>query len=351
MVCGGGGELAFPGSCPRRGAGRRGLRRRLAGDAQRRQRPERRPGSGGRGTWSDVPGERADDRFGQPVRRRLEGTYFGKQAGGGGPLTGVLGQAALDQWPHFGRYPVQAGGAMDHAVQQRRRGPGAERALARGCEGEDGPQAKDVAWRTDFKTGGLLGGHEPGRADHQAGLRQRREFRRAGYAEVDDPRAVLGYQHVRRLEVPMHHASGVDRAQALGQARGQCQQRGRRQRPVVIYRLGQRRPGNICRRQPGRRAIDVRVHHHGREHAAHPARRNDLPPEPVPELRIRRQLSADDLDCDRPAARGDAEEHSPHASAAELAHQPVRTDRLRIPRLQLPDHAVPQRHPKQQKQQ
>jgi len=132
---------------------------------------------------------------------------------------------------------------MDHAVQQRRRCPGAERALARGGEGQDRPQAEDVARRPDFITGGLLGGHEPGRADHQACLRQRRGFHRAGDAEVDDPRAVLGYQHVRRLEVPVHHARGVDRAQAL-----------------------------------------------------------DLPPEPIPELRIRRQLSAHDLDRDRPPA-------------------------------------------------
>ena len=235
---------------------------------------------------------------------------------------------------------------MDHAVQQRRRGPCAERALARGGEGEHRPQAEDVGRWPDFVTGGLLGGHEPGRADHQSCLRQRRGFHRAGDAEVDDPRTVLGYQHVRRLEVPVHHACGVDRAQALREACGQCQQRARRQRPVVMYRLSQRRPGNICRSQPRRRTVDVRVHHHGREHAAHPPRRGDLPPEPIPELRIRRQLSADNLDRDRPAARGDAEEHSPHAPAAELAYQPVRTDRLRIPRLQSLDHAGPPTSPK-----
>ena len=80
-------------------------------------------------------------------------------------------------------------------------------------------------------------------------------------------------------------------------------------------------------------------------------RRGDLPPESPPELRVRGQLAADDLHRHRPAARGDAEEHPPHATAAELAYQPVRADRLRIPRLQSPDHAVPQRHPKRQKQQ
>ena len=76
--------------------------------------------------------------------------HLGEQAGGGGPPRGVFGQAALDQRPRFGRHPVKVGGAMYHAVQQRRCGPGAERALARGGEGEDRPQAEDVARRPDF---------------------------------------------------------------------------------------------------------------------------------------------------------------------------------------------------------
>ena len=84
----------------------------------------------------------ADDRFGQPVSRQLEGPDFGEQAGGGGPPAGVLGQAALDQRPDFGRHLIKAGGAVDHAVQQRGRGPGAERALARAGEGQDAPSRR-----------------------------------------------------------------------------------------------------------------------------------------------------------------------------------------------------------------
>jgi hypothetical protein len=80
---------------------------------------------------------------------------------------------------------------MDHAVQQRCRCPRAERALARGGEGQDRPQAEYVGWRPDLITFGLLGGHEPGRADHQARLRQSGGFRGPGDAEVNDPRAVL----------------------------------------------------------------------------------------------------------------------------------------------------------------
>ena len=143
----------------------------------------------------------------------------------------------------------------------------------------------------------------------------------------------------------MHHARGVDRVQALRQACGQRQQRPGRQRPVVGYRLMQRRPGNIGRGQPRRRTVDVRVHHRGREHAAHLARRGDLPPEPQPELRIRGQPSADDLHRYRPPARGDAEEDLPHATDAKAAYQPVRTDRRWIRGLQFPDHAAPQGRP------
>jgi hypothetical protein len=80
---------------------------------------------------------------------------------------------------------------MDYAVQQRHRGPLAERALAGGGEGKNRRQAEYVARRPDFVTRGLLRGDEPGRADHQARLRQNRGFRRSRDAEINDPRAVL----------------------------------------------------------------------------------------------------------------------------------------------------------------
>ena len=54
----------------------------------------------------------------------------------------ISGRASVGSRPGWG--------AMYHAVHQRRRGPGAERALARGGEGEDRPQAEDVARRPDF---------------------------------------------------------------------------------------------------------------------------------------------------------------------------------------------------------
>jgi hypothetical protein len=219
---------------------------------------------------------------------------------------------------------------MDHAVQQRHGRSAAKRAFTRGREGEDTAQVEDVARRPGFMTHGLLGRHEAGRADHQARLGQRRGFHGPGDAEVNDPRPVLRQHHVGRLQVAVHHARGVNRGQALRQARGQRQQRPGRQRPVLLHRLGQRRPGDIRRRQPRHRAIDIRVHHDGSEQSAHPPRRGDLPPEPHPELRIGGQVRPDDLNRYRPPARGNAQEDPPHATAAQLPHQPVRADCRRV---------------------
>ena len=229
---------------------------------------------------------------------------------------------------------------MDDAIQQRRRGPCPERPLAGGGEGKHRPEVEDVAGRPDFGPHGLLGRHEARRSNHQAGLRQRGCFGGAGDAEVDDPGTVRGQQHVRRLEIPVHHARGVDRIQAFRQARGQRQQRRLRQRSMAIDCLSQRRPRNIGRSHPRHWAIDIRVHHCGGVHTAHPPGRGDLPPESHPELRIRGQFGADRFHRHRPSARGHAEEHLSHATLAEPPYQAVRADRRRIPRLQFTDHAA-----------
>ena len=50
----------------------------------------------------------------------------------------------------------------------------------------------------------------------------------------------------------------------------------------------------------------------------------------------RQPRSPDGLHRHRPAARGDAEEHPPHAALAKLSYQPVRPNRLRIVRLAVP---------------
>ncbi len=82
---------------------------------------------------------------------------FGKQLRGGGPLGGILGQAALDQRPDLGGQVSEVRRAVDHAVYQRGGGSGAERPLAGGGEGEDRTEAEDVAGRSNLAAFGLFG--------------------------------------------------------------------------------------------------------------------------------------------------------------------------------------------------
>jgi len=58
------------------------------------------------------------------------------------------------------------------AVEEGGGRPGTERSFTRRREREHGSQGEDVARRADFVPGGLLGRHEPGRADYQARLGQ-----------------------------------------------------------------------------------------------------------------------------------------------------------------------------------
>lgn len=67
-------------------------------------------------------------------------------------------------------------------------------------------------------TVGLFRGHEPRRADDQAGMRQRAGLRGSGHAEVDDPRPVVGEQHVGGFQVPVYQIGRVDRPPVLPRA-------------------------------------------------------------------------------------------------------------------------------------
>ncbi len=82
---------------------------------------------------------------------------LGQQLPGGGPPGWILGQAALDQRPDFGGQVFQVRRVVDHPVDQRGGGSGAERPLAGGGEGQDGAEAEDVAGRSDLAAFGLLG--------------------------------------------------------------------------------------------------------------------------------------------------------------------------------------------------
>jgi hypothetical protein len=81
---------------------------------------------------------------------------LGQQLRGGGPLGGILGQAALDQRPDLSGQVFEVRRAVDHAVDQRGGGSGAERSLAGGGEGQHRAQAEDVAGRPDLAAFGLF---------------------------------------------------------------------------------------------------------------------------------------------------------------------------------------------------
>jgi hypothetical protein len=112
---------------------------------------------------------------------------------------------------------------------------------------------------------------------------------------------------------------------------------------VVAHRLGQRRPGDVSRGQPGHRAVQVCIDHERGEQAAHLLRGRDLSAEPGPEIGVFGQLGPDDLDREGPSARGHAQEHLSHAAAAQLPEQPVRPDLTRVVRLQtgVPQFSTP----------
>jgi hypothetical protein len=155
----------------------------------------------------------------------LHGRHLGQQFVGGGPVGWLLGQAMLDQEAQFGGQLIQIRLAVDEPVGQLRTRPFAERPLACGGEHEHRTEAEHVAWRPDIPAHGLLGRHEPGRADHQARSGHRHGLRSARDAEVNHPRPVLGQQHVGGLQVAVHHGCGVNRAQALRQPRRERQRR------------------------------------------------------------------------------------------------------------------------------
>ena len=127
---------------------------------------------------------------------------------------------------------------------------------------------------------------------------------RAGDAEVDHPRAVVGQQHIGRLEVAMHQASVVNGAQRLGQPGGQLQHGVCRQRSGLRHRLVQRRACDVGGGQPRRIIIGPRGDHRGRVRAVDRLRRGHLAPEPAEERRVAGQAGVDNLDRDRPATGG-----------------------------------------------
>jgi hypothetical protein len=193
-------------------------------------------------------------------------------------------------------------------------------------------QAEDVARRPDVMTQGLLRRQEPGRAEVLT--RQRVILGARCDPEVDQPRPVLGQQDGRRTEVPVHHARGMQRAQAFRQPGRQRQHLIGGQRPVGADLISQRRPVDVRRGQPRHRTVQVRVQHGRHEGSAHLLGRGHLGPEPG----IYRHVGWDDHQRDAFPVRRTAQEQ---ATTAQLPQQFVRPDRARLVRFQRHCHPDP----------
>jgi len=130
-------------------------RRRLAGGRPGQREVVTRTARGGGGRT--VLGKAGDDRLGEPAGRGLDRTHLRQQLAGGGPVARVLGQAAPDQPAKLTGDLTQARRAIDQPEHDRGVGPGTERSLARGGEGEHRAQAEHVTGRADLRAQDLLG--------------------------------------------------------------------------------------------------------------------------------------------------------------------------------------------------
>jgi hypothetical protein len=163
-----------------------------------------------------VQRERLGNRRWQPACRWGSGVEFGQQLVCTGPLRWVLGQAPLDQRPQSSGQATGVRRAENDPVQHGVAGPGAERALTGGGEDEHRAQAEHVAGRADALAFCLFGGHESGRPEYHARAGQHGRLRCPGDPEVDDSGPVISQQHVGWLQITVHDADRMDRAQALG---------------------------------------------------------------------------------------------------------------------------------------
>lgn len=225
---------------------------------------------------------------------------------------------------------------MHGPVEQGVHRSAAERRPAGRRERQDTPEGEHIARRADAVAAvlGLLGRQIAGSAYHQTGRRERRVLRRPGYAEVDETGAVVGDQHVARLEVPVDQTDPVHRAQRLGQAGAEQPYPVLGQGPVRGHRLAQRRRRDERRRQPGRLGVRVGVHQRYRPGTVDPPGDLDLPAEPLPEVRLLGVLGEQHLQRHQGAVRGACQVHDAHAAGAESAEQPMVRDTRGVGRTQ-----------------
>jgi hypothetical protein len=235
------------------------------------------------------------------------------------PVGRVLAHRRLDQPAQLAGEPVGAWLVVDDPVQHRRHLSLAERGRSGRREDGDRTPREDIRGRGDRVVEDLFRRHVAGGADGlpdvSADLAGGVEL--TGEAEVDHFRPYRREQHVRRRQVAVHDAGGMDGAQRGGHAEREMFQVGGPQRAAPGDQLRQRRALDVLGDQVWLRSVGVGVEHGGRGEPADPAGAVGLPPEPGAELGPLRQLRPDHLDGDRGAVRRAAEEHGAHPALTQ----------------------------------
>ncbi len=225
---------------------------------------------------------------------------------------------------------------MQHPVEQDGAADGlTERLTPGGGQCEDGAEREHVAGGPGRPALSLLGGHVAGRADHVAGLGEAGGgVQGAGDAEVDQPGAVEGEQHVRRFDVAVDQAQSVDVGERFGEADAEQADGGFGERAVFVDGGREGGAGHVAGGDPGLGALGVGVQDRRGPCAADSPGGGDLLAEPGPELLVPGQLGADGLHGHGPPAGGPAQVDLPHSARPELPQQPVRTQVCRVVRTQ-----------------
>ena len=161
------------------------------------------------------------------------------------------------------------------------------------------PQREHVHRRRRRAARDLLGGHPARRPHHRADHGDRRGLGGGGHAEVDDHRLVLGQQDVARLQVAVGHAGPVDGVHRFGKGDHQGPEPFAPDRTRGGDLVQQGRTIDVAHGQVGAVTFGVGVEELHDAPAAHPAGREDLPPEAGPEGVVGGQEASDDLERDR----------------------------------------------------
>jgi hypothetical protein len=128
----------------------------------------------------------------------------------------------------------------------------AEREPADRREGGQRAQREHIDGRRHRPVQDLLGRQVVRRPHRGPGPRRRGRRQRSGDPEIDHPRAVLGEEHVGRLEVAVDDVSRVDRLERLGDAGDQPEHHRLGHRAVAVDDVLDRGTGHVRGHQPRR---------------------------------------------------------------------------------------------------